>query len=179
MFSLLSSVLAFSSAALAEEAPAEPTFSQKYAAPSPVDPTSDIRHGLRLGYVYAEGARRAGLDSNHLFAMGWEANFRIAGNDTIDFLVVPNVMVLGVNQGLFIPSGNLLVGASLGHFFEVGAGANLTLGTEQPLHMVMAVGITPRVGELQVPISLSYIPDNDGNFRAALTTGVNWGMKAK
>jgi hypothetical protein len=40
--------------------------------------------------------------------------------------------------------------------------------------MVMGVGYTPQVGSFNVPLHASFIPDVDGNWRAQLTTGVNW-----
>jgi len=161
------SLLALSAAAYAEDAPPA----------SANGNTGNVRHGVRVGYVYANGAEKAGLDEPHLFALGWEAAFRLSGNGDLDFLLVPNLMFLGMNQGIVIPSANLLVGFAVQDMIEAGAGVNLTLGTEQPLHMIMAVGFTPKVADLQVPFTLSYVPDVDGNWRMGLTTGVNWGAK--
>jgi hypothetical protein len=36
------------------------------------------------------------------------------------------------------------------------------------------VGYTADAGIFSVPVHLSYIPDVDGFYRMAVTTGVNW-----
>jgi hypothetical protein len=111
--------------------------------------------------------------------MGYEGEFRLLGTKDLDFILVTNVMALGMNQGTFVPVGNLLVGMQVANFVEVGAGMNLAFTPYPSLHMVTAVAVTPQVGELQVPIALSYVPDVDGSWRVGLTAGVNWGAKPK
>lgn len=158
--------------------PAEPpqTFSEKYAN---LKPASEhvVRHGVRIGYVYANNAEKSSiLDSPHLFAMGYEAEFRIASGGPMDVLIVPNIMLLGLNQGAIIPSANLLLGASFHDLLELGVGGNFAPSeSNKVVHMVAAVAVTPSMGELQVPIAFSFIPDNDGDWRLGLTFGVNWG----
>lgn len=161
-----------------EPAAAEPpqTFSEKYANLTPVS-EHVVRHGVRIGYVYANNAEKSSiLDSPHLFAMGYEAEFRIASGGPMDVLIVPNIMLLGLNQGAIIPSANLLLGASFNDLLEVGVGGNFAPSESgKVVHMVAAVAVTPAMGELQVPIAFSFIPDNDGDWRLGLTAGVNWG----
>jgi hypothetical protein len=40
--------------------------------------------------------------------------------------------------------------------------------------MIVAAGWTPKVGDINVPFHISYVPDVDGHWRSYLTTGVNW-----
>ena len=165
-------------AAPAEPAPSGPpeTFSQKYGGQKPIDDHT-VRHGFRVGYVYANhGEKSQYLDSGHLFAIGYEAEFRIASGGPMDVLVVPNVLVLGLNQGVFLPTANLIVGASFNHFLEIGVGGNFAPSDSgKVVHMIAAVAITPNMGTLQLPLALSFVPDNDDDWRVGLTAGVNWG----
>ena len=167
-----------------EPAPAEntasPTFSGQYAQPTASAHGADfVRHGFRAGYVYANNADKLGvLDSPNLFAMGYEAEFRILGDQGLDFVIVPNVMILGMNQGLFIPTTNALIGLSYNDFVKVGVGGNVTPSVNGSwVHMVAAVEVAPSVGKLQLPVALSFIPDNHDNWRVGLTFGVNWPKK--
>ena len=79
---------------------------------------------------------------------------------------------------IIIPSGNLITGLEIADRLQLGAGPNVSLGDpsdqDHLLHMIMAVGTTPQVGDLSIPVHLSYIPDVDGYYRVAVTTGVNW-----
>jgi hypothetical protein len=136
-----------------------------------------MRHGFRIGYVYANrGEESAELDSPHLFLMGYEAEFRIASGGPMDVIIVPNISVLGLNQGTLIPTASLLLGAAFSGFFEIGVGGNVAPSASgRSLHMVAAVAITPMMGTLQVPVALSFVPDNDDYWRVGLTVGVNWG----
>ncbi len=164
----------------AEPAPApEPTetFSEKYGTDT--KKVGAIRHGVRVGYVYANGAEdSSALSEPHLFAMGYEAEFRVASGGDIDFLIVPNILVLGMNQGVFIPTANVIFGVSLKQFVEAGVGANFAPSESgNVVHMVMAAGVTPKMGTLQLPVALSYVPDVEGYWRIGLTAGVNWGAE--
>lgn len=136
------------------------------------------RHGVRMGYSWVNlQDNPLGLDPN-MFVMGYEVNQTFDGGGAIDFLITANVMVSGINQSLFVPNANLLTGLEIGQRVQVGAGPNLSVsdpsGNDRLLHMIMAIGYTPAVGDLSIPVHLSYIPDVDGYFRVAATTGVNW-----
>jgi hypothetical protein len=162
-------------AAATTEGEAPQTFSEKYGEPKPK--RSNIRHGFRLGYVYANHAEESSiLDSPHLFLMGYEAEFRIASGGPMDVIIVPNVSALGLNQGTLIPTASLLLGAAFGDLFEIGVGGNVAPSESgRALHMIAAVAVTPMMGTLQLPVALSFVPDNDGYWRAGLSVGVNWG----
>jgi hypothetical protein len=132
----------------------------------------DTRHGFRVGYTYAEHEE---LTHPHLFVMGYELSQRKKGGAGLDVLFVQNVMVSGLNQSRAVPSGNLLVGASIADTVEVGVGPNLTLSPELTTNMVAAVGITVPAGEFDVPVHLAWVSDAENVGRVLLTTGVNWG----
>jgi hypothetical protein len=135
-------------------------------------------HGFRLGYSYVnpptDGTRPV-LQDPHVFVMGYELSQRVGGDGPIDVLFIENVMLSGLNQSVFAPSANFLLGFDIGGHVELGVGPNLTpMGSNKALHMIAAIGFTPSVGLFDVPLHVSYIPDIDGAYRLALTTGVSW-----
>ena len=132
-----------------------------------------FRHGFRLGYAYLDGAEELGIRPD-LFVFGYEANQKVVGGEWLDVVLVENVMLAGVNQGYAIPSANLIVGVEIADHVQIGTGLNLSgLSDSSPLAQVIAVGYMPTVGRLQVPIHVSFVPDDD-HWRIAATTGVNW-----
>jgi hypothetical protein len=145
----------------------------------PDEPTVHIDglHGFRVGYTYInlDMGEQDSLASPHLFTMGYEATQRIGGGDWLSVMLVENVMISGINQSKFIPSANFILGFDMAERIQVGVGPNLTpFGTNKAVHMIAAVGYTPQVGAFHVPIHVSFIPDVDGEWRVAVTTGVNW-----
>ncbi len=158
------------------DAPADgDTFSDRHPESDPNN--GNVRHGIRIGYVYLNQSELAGLKDPSLFGVGWEGEFRMIGSESVDFILVTNVMALGMNQGLLLPTGNLLFGAHIGNMVEFGAGVNASLAPTPALHMIVAGAVTPKVGTLQLPIALSYVPDVDGFWKVGLTVGVNWGAE--
>jgi hypothetical protein len=135
-----------------------------------------VRHGFRTGYVYANNAEKSGLlRSPHLFAIGYEAEIKITGGEGLDFIIVPNLLFLGLNQGTALPSGSALIGLAYLDLVKFGVGANLSPSTDGTwVHMVAAIEYTPSVGKLQLPVALSYIPSQTNDFRVGITVGVNW-----
>ncbi len=162
--------------------PAEPTTSTdgrlERIQPDRPLPKVGFTHGFRIGYgfVKLDGTDEDPLQSSHLFTVGYEVQQRIIGGGWLNVLMVENIMVSGINQSKFIPTANLLLGFEFKDQLQVGAGMNLSpfSATEDIVHMVMGVGYTPQVGSFNVPVHASFIPDVDGNWRAQLTTGVNW-----
>lgn len=166
-----------------EPAPTDPapptdpndTFSGRHA---PVKPATNggVRHGVRTGYVYANNAEKSGmLSSPHLFAIGYEAEITITGDKGLDFIVVPNILFLGLNQGVVLPSGSAIIGLSLFNTVKFGVGANFSPSVDGTwVHMVAAAELVSNVGKLQLPVAVSFIPSETGDFRLGLTVGVNW-----
>jgi hypothetical protein len=140
-------------------------------------PPARHMHGFRIGYTFINGGdAHERLSTPHLFIMGYEATQRITGGEWLNVITVENVIVGGMNQSIFIPTANFLLGFEINERFQVGAGPNISpfSDPEDMLHMIAAVGYTPQAGDFNVPVHVSYIPDVDNNYRISVTTGVNW-----
>ena len=151
--------------------PVDPQFEEVAEPP----PRPRFLHGFRIGWGYASGMEDH-LASPHLFVLGDELTHRIIGGDWLDVIVVENVLASGMNQSVILPSANGLLGFEIAEQLQVGAGVNASPWDPDGklVHMVGAVGYTPQVGTLHVPLHAYWIPDVDGQWRFGLTTGVNW-----
>lgn len=147
---------------------------EPYEEPEEV-PEQRFLHGFRIGWGYVAGMEEE-LASPHLFVVGYELTHRLVGGDWLNVIVVENAMVAGVNQSVFLPSANGLLGFEVAERAQVGAGVNVTPFDPggKPLHMIAAAGYTPKAGVFYVPVHAYWIPDVDGQYRFGLTTGVNW-----
>lgn len=135
-------------------------------------------HGLRLGYVLAPQDEDSEY-SSHNFALGYEGQQIVDSGGRVDVLFVENIMAAGINQGLFIPSANAMVGFHAFDRFQIGCGVNFNVGEllsddGHAIGMVAAAGILTKMGRLNVPLHVSVIPQRGDVPRAAVTTGVNW-----
>lgn len=142
-------------------------------------------HGVRLGYAYVNTppddlkvAEASGLEVNPNYALiGYELNQRIDGGSWLNLLFVQNVMLAGMNQSMVRPQANALIGFDVETLAELGVGVNWNpLDPHgRPIHLVTAVGATPLVGNMNVPIHVTWIPDLEDYWRFGVTLGVNWG----
>ena len=138
-----------------------------------------FRKGMRFGYSYANNADESEkLASPHMFAMGFELQQTMSGGDWLDILFIQNAVVTGLEQSVVIPTANALVGFEVNNAFQIGVGVNLSAydssGNDNYIHLVSALGWTQEAGVFSVPIHFVYIPDVNGYYRFAVTTGVNW-----
>lgn len=170
--------VAFSNLALADEG--ADAASGEGTAQAPDDqakPVARFMHGFRLGYTYVNGlTNESPLRSPHLFVLGYEATQRAIGGGWLNVITVENFSVSGINQSVFIPSLNGLVGFELREQLQVGTGINVSPFDPRGkyVHQILAVGWTPTVGAFNVPFHVTIIPDLDGNWRLGTTVGVNW-----
>jgi hypothetical protein len=139
-----------------------------------------LLHGFRIGGMYVNRHRQVaettGLDirSPFMFIIGYEFFYRIEGGDWLNVLIVGNLLVSGLEQSLFIPSANFLIGFEFDNQFQVGVGPNLKPDDVKPAHVALALGWTPLVGEIYVPVHFFFVPDVDQEHRFGLTLGVTW-----
>ena len=138
-----------------------------------------VTSGVRLGYAYLnniEDTER--LKSPHTFLMGFEMQQAYDGGSWLNFLVIQNVVLVGMEQSVFAPSLNVLVGFEINDQVQFAVGGNLApfdpAEEDNYVHMVGAIGYTADVGEFSIPLHVSFVPDVNGFWRVAATTGVNW-----
>jgi len=147
----------------------------------------DKRTGLRFGYGYLNGLREV-EDMNdagkvkrlspHTFVLGFEMQQVMEGGDWLDILFIENVTISGLDQSVISPSLSFLVGFEIDKQIQIGVGPNLAAfdpsEKDKHIHLVVAVGWTKQAGIFSVPFHFNFIPDSDGYWAAAVTTGVNW-----
>lgn len=143
-------------------------------------------HGFRLGYMALMNYDRhnrengmslkdeLGLKTPHMMLLGYEGFYRMVGHSWLNVLMVGNVTVAGLEQSKFIPAASGLIGFEFDQSFQLGVGVNLTPDTQQPTHMIVAGGWTPRVGAIHTPVHFFFIPDTEKNHRVGVTVGVTW-----
>lgn len=169
----------------AARAPEEPT-----AEELPPPPDAVFLHGFRLGYLFVSNtdqpidpsagrgsqtyAERYDMRSEHMFMIGYEAAWRMIGHDWLNLLLIGNVMIAGLEQSRFFPSGNLMLGFEIAQMAQIGVGVSVTPTKEEPAHIVFAAGWTPRIGSFYVPVHAFFVPDIQGNHKLGLTVGINF-----
>jgi len=142
------------------------------------EPDAQLLHGFRLGYVWfganEEELAEMKLRTPHSFLIGYELAYRMVGHGPLNVLLLANAMVAGLEQSVFLPSGNLLIGFELDRSLQIGVGLNLTPDRDEHSHMIVAVGWTPWAGGFHVPVHFFFVPDVDGRHRSGATIGVTW-----
>jgi hypothetical protein len=88
-----------------------------------------------------------------LYGWQWESRFADGGNVT--GIVEWIVLVGGMEKGMFLPSASSIIGARMDNGLEFGVGPNLSLSG---IGMVFGVGYNFRSGNLNLPVSISFIP---------------------
>jgi hypothetical protein len=157
--------------------------------PEPADRLVEQKflHGFRLGYAYVANYDKpvdtfqgkslkdqVDMRTPHHFLIGYEGMLRMVGHSWLNVILVGNVMVAGLEQSKFYPTGNALIGFEIDNSFQFGVGASVTPLKGQEGHTIIAAGWTPRVGSFYVPLHAFFIPDVDGLHRMGVTTGVTW-----
>jgi hypothetical protein len=139
-------------------------------------------HGFRMGYGFIANIKKGEnerLKTPSLFVLGYEVNQRLIGGEAVDIIFAEVLAISGMNQGLFIPTGNFLIGAEFNQTFRASAGMHVSpLSTTGDLvHMIASMGYSMDAGRFNLPIDIAWIPDTDpdrNNWRGFATVGVNW-----
>ena len=136
----------------------------------------DDRSGPRFGVAYlttgsvtAENAGQHVAPVMSLFGWQFERQFP-TGNATTPVPVTELVMLVGaMEQGAFLPSASWLVGMRKPNGWEAGVGPTLTGAGVQ---LVAAVGVTHRMGDVNLPINFAVGPGRRG-ASLSVTSGFN------
>jgi hypothetical protein len=101
---------------------------------------------------------------------GWQFEKQWATGDHAPTVVTEWVMLFGgLDQGIVLPSLSWLVGMRTHEGTEFGVGPNVTpLG----VGLVIAAGTTMRLGPLNIPFNVAFVPSKAGT-RVSMLTGFN------
>ncbi len=132
--------------------------------------------GPRVGFTYiAPGKTADRLMENFdvkpfITQFGWQFETRYFSlpNGTAG-LVEGVILIGGLEQGVFLPSANLLVGIRNSRGVEFGFGPNLSLAGAS---FVLAAGFTFHSDYVNFPVNFALVPSADG-MRFSLLTGFN------
>ena len=119
--------------------------------------------GPRFGFTYitsgTQSSRLTEMGKNPLITQfGWQFETRLFNVDKGPSGIIEFVPLIGgMEQGLFLPSANLLIGmrGSGTKSFEFAVGPNLSISG---LGMVFAIGTNFRSGSVNFPVNLAYVP---------------------
>ena len=164
--------------AAADEAPTTETWSQRNLE-QPADEDEDgikgtfkHRHGVRVGYTYVESPL---LAHPHLMAMGYEAQQVASPGGNLGLMFVENFTVVGLNQSVFAPSFNGLVGVEVRDAWHIGTGVNLSFLPGPNVGMIAATGVNLKAEDhFEIPLDVAWIAEREGPGRVVVTTGINW-----
>ena len=93
--------------------------------------------------------------SSFITQYGWQLETKFIDSEDVAGLVEWVFLVGGMEKGLFLPSLSSLFGMRTQSGIEAAFGPNLSLSG---VAMVLAVGVTIKTGNLNIPINLSFVP---------------------
>ena len=156
---------------------AAPLHAQVSRPPADSDPPPELEQreleGPRLGMTVISGERAlARLEQLGLkpimSVVGWHFEQVTRPRAGGPMLVIQQLIALvGLDQGVVIPSGTVLVGMRTSSGFEFGAGPNIS-----PVGVALAVGLgkSIRSGGVTIPINLGFVMSR-GALRTTLLAG--------
>ena len=125
--------------------------------------------GPRLGLTtFSPGAVSEELNTHAITQFGWQLETRFVSGENVMGLIEWVLLAGGFEKGYFLPSVSSIVGARFSSGFELGAGPNLSVAG---FGLVAAVGYNFKVGDLNLPINLSWVPSQESWLINGATTG--------
>ena len=133
-------------------------------------------NGPRVGFTQISAGKTAdklksGMGVNPFITQfGWqfETQFFTLSSGTCGLIeVVP--LIGGLEQGVILPSGNVLIGLRNHKGLEFGFGPNISLAGPA---LVLAAGVTFHSEDVNFPVNLALVPSKDG-LRLSLLVGFN------
>jgi len=153
-----------------------PSFAQSMATPPPIVHTVDLS-GPRFGMTFlSEGIIKELHDKHNIdlqptiTQFGWQFERQFLTKESGLTAVSEYVVLLGgLDQGVAIPSLSWLVGMRTRGGAEFGVGPNIT---PAGVGLVIAVGVSYRVGAMNIPVNFALVPSKYGQ-RISVLTGFN------
>ena len=100
---------------------------------------------------------------------GWQWESRFADGGDITGIVEWIALVGGMEKGMFLPSVSSMVGLRNSKGIEFAVGPNLSLGG---IAMLIGTGYNFKFGELNVPVSITYVPSQNRTYYPSLTNSI-------
>ena len=133
-------------------------------------------------YEYNLSGPRFGATMTPLGAVsqfGWHSENQVAPGKSGPWFIVERVLLVGgMENNMFIPSGTLIFGVRLPSSFEFGIGPSVTLGLPgrgANVGVVAAMGQSFRIGGIRVPVNIAVAGNRGGEARVSLITG--WAIR--
>ena len=116
-------------------------------------------------------SRDAGIDVGPVISQfGWQKEKRfLSGPDGLTGVTEWVLLFGGMDQGVFVPSFNWLVGLRTVKGVEFAVGPNLT---PAGVALAAAAGVTFRAGNLNLPVNIAAVPSKSG-VRVSVLAGFN------
>ena len=138
--------------------------------------------GPRLGVTgLTPGHASRELNTHVISQYGWQLETRFSATEDTAALVEWVVLVGGMDQGYFLPSVSSLLGVRKDNGFEAALGPNLSISG---IGIVIAVGQNFQIGNINLPVNLSWVPSNNSEWtrgktghRISITCGFNMKME--
>ena len=150
-----------------------PVFAQSVLTPPPIVHTLDLS-GPRFGVTFLSDGLIKELHADRqidlhptITQFGWQFERQFLTRDS-GFTAVSEYVVLlgGLDQGVAVPSLSWLVGGRTRSGAEFGVGPNIT---PAGVGLVIAIGVTYRVGAMNIPVNFAVVPSKFGQRISVLT----------
>ena len=100
---------------------------------------------------------------------GWQWETRFSDGGNVTGIVEWIALVGGMEKGMFLPSVSSMVGLRNSKGIEFAVGPNLSLGG---IAMLIGTGYNFKFGELNVPVSITYVPSQNRTYYPSLTNSI-------
>jgi len=136
----------------------------------------EMSGGVRMGYSYMPNST---LRSPNSMTLGFEQIHRLDSGGRLNFLVITNLSVSGMNQGSLLPTGHVMMGYQLYDSWYVSAGPFLRVYAVEPtldaqVNMILGSGVLLPMEGFDIPIQFGYVPDLDDKWIFTMSTGIHY-----
>ena len=136
----------------------------------------EMSGGVRMGYSYMSNST---LRSPNSMTLGFEQIHRLDSGGSLNFLVLTNLSISGMNQGAIFPTGHVMMGYQLYDSWYLGAGPFLRIYEVEPtldaqVNMILGSGVLLPMEGFDIPIQFGYVPDLDDKWIFIMSTGIHY-----
>ena len=150
------------------------------------DSSSSLYHvvntGAVMGYIHVENDKEL-FANPHVYSIGIENTHLFYSEGPLQILIGGELSLLGLNQSVYIPSGNLNLGYQYYDVF-VSLGPRVMLSEISPTNTSIRTNIIIKAGyifDMQgfcIPIQFGYVPDIQGRNQIHFSLGFSKVLRA-